>query len=383
MIWSTQTKEIPVTNQTGHYCPKSGVYGRNSGIREFQFRPSELYGAAARTSHMHFVDPDISTPESRMIGSILERHVDDHSTDFALLPSANNFKDFVKSFFTGTVASGTAYLSMIRDGYRWCAHFENVATSSTKGRTPDFFFAADGRGVALAESKGTRSKGRAAFDSYLEAEYLGQVEPHLGKRIGELFPTHGFCLGTWLTSPSRAEMMIHHTQPLHVDDGAGRDVRQDGLGRIQRENYAVVFALAAGPSLGAEIRNGKLKDAPSFIRFEWRGRNWLTRQAVLLGAARFIHPIRLDGAQSPLFAIEENIAGAVLNHVEREGAMDYADYMELPTLPEELMIDLSASEFGDPGAIFPDGLALVRESPGPVRGKLVHWYDGSFETLRS
>ena len=88
-----------------------------------------------------------------MIAKLVEQHVDDFGDDFAILASARSLKDFVKSYFVGTVAAGLAYLVMINEGYVWADHFENIGGGNpTHARKPDFAFGMAGTGVALMES---------------------------------------------------------------------------------------------------------------------------------------------------------------------------------------------------------------------------------------
>jgi len=76
-----------------------------------------------------------------MIRALVEQHVDDNKNTFAIENSSDNFKDYVKSYFVGTIASGLAYLAMIKDGYTWSDHFENVGGGNPNvKRKPDFAF---------------------------------------------------------------------------------------------------------------------------------------------------------------------------------------------------------------------------------------------------
>jgi hypothetical protein len=86
--------------------------------------------------------PPLVAPESAIIAALLEQLVENTTANFAILSSADNFKDFAKSYLAGIVAAGIAYLTMINDGYIWADHFENIGggNTSTK-RTPDFVFA--------------------------------------------------------------------------------------------------------------------------------------------------------------------------------------------------------------------------------------------------
>lgn len=101
-----------------------------------------------------------------MIQALVEQHVDYTSSDFAILKSADQFKDYVKSYFSGTIAAGLAYLAMIADGYVWADHFESIGGGNAyASQSPDFVFCHGAQGsTALVESKGTRSANSATFD---------------------------------------------------------------------------------------------------------------------------------------------------------------------------------------------------------------------------
>src|SRR5262249_10715363 len=153
--------------------------------------------------------------------TLVEQHVDDSSNDFAIQSSADNFKDFIKSYFAGTVASGIAYLAMIQDGYTWSDHFENVGGGNPKAtkKTPEFGFARAGHGdVALVESKGTRSTS-GGFNATVRDGYIDQVEPHLGYTVGTSTATHGYCIGSDLASTTKGELNVHYTGAVAA--GAG------------------------------------------------------------------------------------------------------------------------------------------------------------------
>ena len=261
MTWTNRTKLASITAVTGHVCSANGTAGRALGNTVIQFTPLELYGAAARCSHMHHVDPTLATPEAALMAALIERYVDDVSGDFAILPTASNFKDYVKSFFSGTVASALAYLAMVQDGYHWADHFESVAGGNPAvGRSPDFVFTGHGGGTALVEFKGTRSAGKGAFDSTVEAGYIGQVEPHLGHSVNSVIATHGFCIGAWLTSTTKAELLVHHTNTVSAGGtiASPEDVNA-GTATVQRHDYATVMTLVVGPGFGADVRRGRTR----------------------------------------------------------------------------------------------------------------------------
>lgn len=369
MPWNHQTKTLQITGTTDHPCATPGVIGRAPSITGLQFTPSEFFGATARCSHMHFVDPALVTPESLMIASIVKRHVDDISADFAILASANNFKDYIKSFFSGTVAAGLSYLTMIQDGYHWSDHFENVVGPGFGGRTPDFVFAGQSAGIALTEAKGTRSAGKTTFDSTVEAGYLGQVEPHIGSNFGGLFATHGYCIGSWLTSNTKAELLIHHTEvPVSAGvSGAGGQ----SLAQVQQQNYATVFTLVSGPTFGMQLRKGNVEEVPPLVRFEWLGHRWLIAWHLRLSPDWLIHllhdidwprPVIMGENMPPFlgFAIEEQTAATLLRYFGTDEPRPHADTgIGITPLPPALIEEARQSYDREASAIFPDGLAVI------------------------
>ena len=200
-----------------------------------------------------------------MMKALIEAHVDDVNADFAILASADNFKDFVKGYFAGTVAAGIAYLALIADGYVWSDHFENIKGGNPGvAATPDFIFAS-GSKVALVESKGTRSDTLSGFDTTVRDGYDRQVEPHLGWPVGGGAATYGMSVGSWMTSTKKAEVRIHHTDVVAVSGGAGPGGTSTATGTtapgsdaaslatIQQHNYATAFSLCHSVELGRQV----------------------------------------------------------------------------------------------------------------------------------
>jgi hypothetical protein len=366
MAWNSKSKDLDLTKIVPHANSDPKVTGRAPSISTITFSPMQLYGAAARCSHLHVVNPATVTPESLIISALLEQHVDDVSNDFAILSSADTFKDFVKSYFAGTVAAGVAYLAMINDGYVWSDHFENLGggSSGTK-KTPDFVFAGPASSVALMESKGSRSATSSAFDTRISDGYIDQVEPHLGHVVGTATATHGYCIGSYLQSTTKAELRVHHTA-VPVAGGGGGAGDPTSISAVQRHNYATAFRLAHSELLSEQLRSGDGPDRIPFLRFHWRGRKWLT--AYSLSAIsyppgypsylaekikRSMSDIRLGPSLG--FALEETIAVDVLNSFLRGGRRE-GDPLEIAPLS----LDGEPTYRGTPGgAIFPDGLAIV------------------------
>jgi hypothetical protein len=402
MTWTTQPKSVGITSTIDHPTAKPLVIGRTLPISEFNFTPAEFYAAAAVCSHMHVVDPLASTPEAEMIASLVKHHVSDDGDRFAILASADNFKDFVKSFFAGAVASGLAYLTMTRSAYHWAGHFEYVAGNVGKERSPDYVFAGQGPGYALMESKGTRSSGRTAFNNEVEEGYLEQVEKHLGKRFNGVVADHGYCIGSWMTSVSETELFVHHTRlsggsgsagtpgsPLsggrRGEGGGGIGESDDdtppdgGLALVQRHDYATAFSLAFGAVVGVNLRSRLVPDLPPLLRFEWLDRRWLTNPFAL-GGTRVTQytnqktSVRYDafGIRRAVFAVEEQNVSAVLRYLnEPEGQRGPRGGIPgIEAVPRDLIYRAREAPFC---AVLPDGLAVFDRLQRWQAAKLVKW----------
>lgn len=379
MTWKTALKNLDISNTVAHGHTGLSVVGRAPGISSFSFSPLELYGAAARCSHLNLINPAIVTVESLMIEAMLAQHVDDSSRDFAILKTADNFKDFVKSYFAGTVAAGIAYLAMINDGYVWSDHFESAGGGNPRAaKSPDFVFSGPSTGVALVETKGSRSATLAAFDKTVRDGYLQQVEPHLGYLIGGVTSTHGYCIGAHLRSVTKAEVRIHHTTGMLTGSGSsgtGEDPDTADLSTLQRHNYATALALVHDPFLGDRLRAAEEPESVIiFYRFEWLGRHWLTRfvPAYYYPPMNFPYHFGREENRFLFFAIEESIASNVLARFlggSRVGELE----QRLDPLPRELISKARSSGTDQAGAIFPDGLALIGHSPKLNGDNWIEW----------
>ena len=328
-----------------------------------------------------------------MIEALLGTHVDDISPDFSVLSTADNYKDFVKSYFAGTVAAGTAYLAMVNDGYVWSDHFENAGGgSSTAPKSPDFVFCGPSTGVALVEAKGSRSAALSAFDTTVRDGYKQQVEPHLGSAVGGVASTHGFCIGSYLRSTTKAEVRIHHTDSVTAGSSSasnGEDPEIADLGALQRHSYATAFRFAHGTKLGESLRSGNDSGFAIFYRFQWLGRNWLSRFGMSddeklddLLSYRFYRNVHRRPCRWGFFAIEEGIATIALARYFGRKSSETSDQRFEP-LPKELIV--SARFAGDEmaGAIFPDGLAFIGHLPKIDSDNWIIWNfsAGRFEPL--
>lgn len=394
--WASQQKDLSAGNVQPHVSSAAGVSGRGPGVTSITFKPLEFFAAAARCSHLNVINPSIVTPESLIISSLVENHVDDTSTDFAILSSADTFKDYVKSYFAGTVAAGLAYLQMIRDGYVWSDHFEHFGGGAPGvTRTPDFVFSRPGNsGVALVESKGTRSANQTTFDSTVDGGYTGQVEPHLGHHVGGLLATHGFCVGAWLTSTTRAELNIHHTAipgPWGSPTPGGFE-SGDALWTVQRQNYATAFRLAHSDALARQVRTGVLEVEPvSFVEFSWLNRRFLT--SAPMGWPREHDVIVLNDPSHPQYAYRPRLSGPLCDlprpfkflafALERDRAEAVLRRVSVAEVVERNEIspianDILAQAQQEGGALFPDGLAAIPLDARTSKAHVIEWRRGKF-----
>lgn len=330
VAWTAKHKKIELTSVTAHmHRPTLGVIGRAPSVRRVQFSPQELFGAMARCSHLHPINPDAVTPESESCRHLVAHHVDERPADFSILASAKRLKDFSRAHLMGVIGGGIAYLQMIRDGYVWCDHFENLTLSGaapTK-RSPDFVFSRPGHSdVAITESKATHGSWRKPFGRSVRKGYVEQVAPYLGMQLSGATASHGFAIGSWMTSSTRAELMIDHTAvpaPATPSD----DVPSDPTA-IKRGNYLTVLALMFGASVAQGVRAGTWPSPDTtFIVANWLGRQWVVGSYSPFQTAT--GPIEEeylgDGVAEPwilqtnVFALERTIADVVLRSLIGSG----------------------------------------------------------------
>jgi hypothetical protein len=321
------------------------------------------------------------------MAALIEQHVDDPPSDFYVENSANTFKDFVGTFFNGTVGAGLAYLQMVADGYLWVDHFDKL-TGSNKG--PDFAFERSGAtDVALMESKGTRARSVGAANSRARNGYLKQVRPYLGTTIGkpgsQYLASHGFCIASSLSGvgpargPSAAEFTVHYTDPPSPGGGAGGGDGGDQTTRLAAlppssalalGNYSTVFRLVHGESLAASVRDGRLPQGGatplSFNSFQWLGRTFIT--AWQEDTPRWcMGPDFEVPFQLAALAIAEEIAASVLAHCSLPESL--SERLTIEPLGETLIRNAR----NDHGAVFPDGFAVVTRNSNLEWAKHRSW----------
>lgn len=379
MAWTAKSKNLSVQSVTPHITPKvDAVRGRAPNVLAMSFTPQELYGAMARCSHLHSISPDAVTFESEGCRHLISQHVDDLADDFFIMTSAKRLKDFSRTHMVGVVGAGLAYLQMVRDGYVWCDHFENLPLTglAQTRKSPDFVFNRPGEDdVALTESKATHGTSRKAFQATVTRGYHDQVSPYFGMKVGGSLASHGFSIGSWMTSPTRAELLVDHTAVTTAPNPPG------DLGNpiaIRRGNYLTVLSLMFGPSIASAARAGTwlISDA-GLLTTTWLGRQWLLGFPPPYLGSRFWAgeyrelSIYIDWTAWPLlneFALELHVAEAVFRSLSIPDSHD-----ELLSGIEVMSEDLMARAKEAGGAVFPDGLAVLgkQEMIEPV--KISYW----------
>jgi hypothetical protein len=376
-MWTSKSKKLALHSVTAmEESPKKKLTGRAPDVTDIEFTPQELFGAMARCSHLHPVNPEVVTFESEGSRHLISMHVDDSAEDFFLLPSVKRLKDSSRSHLVGMVGDGIAYLQMIRDGYVWCDHFENLSPSAdpeTRKR-PDFVFNRPGRtDVALMESKATQGTHRAGFLGIVEKGYHQQVSPHLGTEIGGSLASHGFSIGSWMKSPSKAELHVNYTA-ISVDSEPGDSSGDPRLVRLG--NYQTVLSLMFGPPKATAARNGRwLSPEIRLLTADWLDRKWLLGFPSPYLGSRFWGNwnakvfVDFDWARWPLaseFALELNVAEAVFKAfgIESTAFDALADLA-----PMEPSLIAEAKERG--GAVYPDGFAVL--GPDEIKTQVSNW----------
>ncbi|MBB4420791.1 hypothetical protein GGE20_005782 [Rhizobium leguminosarum] len=367
MVWATKTKGLELTKTTGHPPPrKPQIRGRAPATKAITFTPAELFGAMAKCSHLHVVNSAAVTSESETCRHLLNEYVDDDDDSFAILETADRLKDFSRTHLAGVVGAGISYLQMIRDGYTWCDHFENMslAGAAPTKKSPDFVFSRrDDKTVALTESKATRGSSRKQFDTTVRRGYLQQVSPYLGMRVGSSVASHGFAIGSWMTSAKRAEIVIHHTAPPS-GNGDGSDEGADPT-EVRRGNYLNALTLLLGPDVSRAALSGEWSArGRQFVMARWLGHEWL------LGFAPFHSPYVFDEEDKILwenshklapslwgfnrFALEWNVARQFFMSLERNDTLTNP-LENIPEMDDRLIAEARSSD----SAVFPDGFAVI------------------------
>ncbi|NTG29981.1 hypothetical protein G6L08_22800 [Agrobacterium rhizogenes] len=372
MNWTTKRKSLQTSLVTAHADARpTPVRGRAPAVREITFTPSELFGAMARCSHLHVVDPTVVSHESEIYRNLVGQHVDEDKAPFAILATADRLKDYSARHMTGVVGDGLAYLQMVRDGYEWFDHFENLPITGSSGttRSPDFVFSRrDDRTVALSESKATRGSSREKFNRTVSKAYSEQVSPYLGLKLGSSIVSHGFAIGSYMTSNVRAELLIHHTSSDGSEDS--RDYDGDPSS-VRKGNYLNIISLLFGADASTLARSGSWSVRDRRLpTTRWLGRDWLIGYQNRYGAylwpeEEFLYwfrrpylPPRFVGASR--FALDLEVAKAVFRALEQpEAAAGLLD--NIPEMGSDLIEDARQSG----GAVFPDGFAVLADDPHP------------------
>ncbi len=327
-----------------------------------------------------------------MMRALVAHHVDDAKPDFAIEATADGFKDYVKAYFSGTVATALAFIAMQRNGYVWAGHFEYLRPPTAKSKQPDFVFASPVAGTCLVESKGTRNSTSAVFDGTVEKDFLLQVERHLGSTLlGGAVASHGHCVGTWMTSVSGAELLVHHSEGSLAGGGRrpggargtfGED-EGPGIEAVQRLDMATAFTLAFGEDYGVAVRGGAIDALPPLTMVSWIGRDWIASPDALASFVIERPADAVDGYRvvralfhEHAFAVERKTMVAALGRYW-QGGDNAARGRPLPAFGEA--VQRLAREGG--GAMLSDGVAVLpRATLLPTARVAWRAQRGDFET---
>jgi hypothetical protein len=175
MTWTSAAKNLTITAKLPYPGGHPKVVGRAPVSTAISFTWFEFMLATAKASHLSYVAPSAVAPEVELMVRLVGPHVDDVSLDFAILASAGRFKDYVGTFFTGTVAAGLAVRAMVEEGYVWFAHFEALGSTAGVNASPDYAMLGPTLGIALMEAKGSAAKDEATFVGSVRKGYRKQV----------------------------------------------------------------------------------------------------------------------------------------------------------------------------------------------------------------
>ncbi|AYG64334.1 hypothetical protein [Rhizobium jaguaris] len=363
--WNAKRKEVKLSKLTGHASKSSRlIEGRVPSNTKVFFTPAELFGAMAQCSSRLALDQQATQAHVEACRLLIARHVEEDSDDFAFLESVRGLKDYLRKSMTALVGDGIAYLQMIADGYRWVDHFENYTVHGDvdTDRTPDFIFSRSSDDfVALAESKATKGSSKSAFDKTVREGYSGQVEPYLAIEIGSFIASHGFAIGSWMTSDKKAEVFIHHTQVAQPDcEGGGLDPdKQSDPSSIRFGNYCGVLTLLFGTGVGEAARARTWRPSEEvFVTVRWLKKTWIVGEFLIErpehGKDDELAFQRLPVPVLKRLALELETARKVFGYIEAEEAKSSL----LENLPEFDEILRGAAKASG-GAIFPDGFAVL------------------------
>lgn len=224
----------------------------------------------------------------------------------------------------------------------------------------------------MLESKATQGTHRSAFIGIVERGYTDQVSPHLGAEIGGSFASHVFSIGSWMKSPSKAELHVNHTA-VSADPGPGEGSSDPRLVRLG--NYQTVMTLMFGPRIASAARAGRWLSPEIGLLTDWLDRKWLLGfPSPYLGSRFWAGPnadvfAEYDWAGWPLvneFALELNVAETVFKAFSAERS----EIDPLAALaPMEPSLIERAKENG--GAVFPDGFAVL--GPDKIKTHVSNW----------
>lgn len=358
MCWKTKLKTTKLRTPTPHPPSKPHLIGRIPAELSVRFSPLQLFTACARASRLYVINPNVMGPEAFAIQAYLENTIKEEGDQFAI-----NFdprlKDSSKTYFSGLVGDGIAYLTMIENGYSWFDHFE-ISVPKPKGRRPDFVFTDTTGDLALVEAKGTRSTSLSVFDkTTVKNAYVSQIEPHFETLIDGQMPVRGFAVGSHLRGTTVSHVVVHCTAEHVGQPPSDDDMPRTGSAAIKSSNYMNGLALIYGPEVGPALRNGHGLEDFEFSEFSWLGRRWLTRDG--------LSPLSVVTSQRSslleCFALEKTRVEALFRGI-----------WERSSKPLEVLEPISSDLMANAGresqsVIFPDGFAAI--SKGEPLGEII------------
>ncbi|WP_310349253.1 hypothetical protein [Pelomonas aquatica] len=245
----------------------------------------------------------------RLAEGVLE-YLDSSALGLTVDPEFGDLKDFVSTAYTGILGAALSYLRMLRDGYSWKAHYEEIASptgSATAEPEPDFVFAKLGD-LAVVESKGTGADLPKALAAAKNG-YLKQIVSVAARPLnGSIFPSRGYAFGTALNAASSGAAHVQMACVFGeflpgagaasgvagppVAPGAQRSL--GGLQLVRKANYAELYrqlglnANNVGTVLSSAPSDITLHQSPNRIPLVVDGEPWTATIALPVGIIRSI-----------------------------------------------------------------------------------------------
>jgi hypothetical protein len=266
--WTTSIKDVAVSGQTQHWnrhVPVSAGFAPPSLPTLLSFGPAALFGAMAKMQALKSASPALTTALVACFTALTEAVVDDSASEFDLVADLEQLELTMRNALTGAVGAGVCHLYMSTLGYVWNAHATSIIKPARGVGLADFVYdggAVAGRGIVLAEAKGTFSSTTSAVDVQTNADvgYNNQVNPHIGMASpssGKV--VHGYAIAFGAV-PASARIGNPPNAFLHVAEtdvsqpsSAGGGGSSAASTAVALGNYRATFILARAPVVVAAI----------------------------------------------------------------------------------------------------------------------------------